>query len=165
MLRHHLLAKQKLQSHLDDSNLKTNEKPLVSEWKLGLCGLVVSLVIILAKLYVSNQDAIRSVLIERKYVTYEEITEDGRLMFKYTLETAVKYSSFWLPIVCGVLTTYFTWIMVYLDSNVPGEQPPSPFSPTKYKIQSGHSIHFNYLFAIIVGVLVSCYMYWRGISL
>lgn len=79
------------------------------------------------------EDAIRSVLIERKYVTYEEITEDGRLMFKYTLETAVKYSSFWLPIVCGVLTTYFTWIMVYLDSNVPGEQPPSPFSPTKYK--------------------------------
>lgn len=74
-----------------------------------------------------------NLIFEKKYVSYETITEEGQIMFSYTWQTAWKYSSFWFPILCGMLTTYFTWLIVYLDSNVPGIQPPSPLSPLKYK--------------------------------
>lgn len=68
-----------------------------------------------------------------KLITYETLTEDGEVMFRHGWKTAVKYSRFWLPVLCGCLTTAFTWIMVYLDSDIPGVQPPSPLSPSKYK--------------------------------
>lgn len=70
---------------------------------------------------------------ETKLVSYESITAEGEMMLNYSWTTALKYSSYWFPLLCGLLTTYFTWLMVYLDSNVPGVQPPSPLSPSKYK--------------------------------
>lgn len=76
---------------------------------------------------------IEKVLLERKLVTLKILTEDGNEMFTYTWKTAVKYSYIWVPAFCGILSTYFTWIMVYLDSNIPGVQPPSPLSPKKYR--------------------------------
>lgn len=59
------------------------------------------------------------------------------------------------PIICGVLTSYFTWQFVYLDSATPGINPPSPFSPAKYRALSGSNYHIGYMFAIIIGPLVS----------
>ncbi|RZC34749.1 ankyrin repeat and zinc finger domain-containing protein 1 [Asbolus verrucosus] len=137
---------------LTQHNLKS-EQPTISEWKLGIIGLFVSLIVITGKLYFANLDYIKQLVLEHRLVSYEVITEDGEVMFKVAWKDAVKYSNVWLPALCGVLTTYFTWIMVYLDSQVPGVQPPSPFSPSKYKARSGHSFHLNYVFAVLMGVL------------
>lgn len=78
-------------------------------------------------------ETIQKAVLEPHLVTIDLLTENGQEMFTHSWKTAVRYSKFWLPLLCGFLTTYFTWIMVYLDSNVPGIQPPSPLSPQKYK--------------------------------
>ena len=76
---------------------------------------------------------IHAIFIDKKLTSYEVIAENGDVMLRYVWEESVKYSRYWLPVLCGLLTTYFTWLIVYLDSNVPGVQPPSPLSPSKYK--------------------------------
>lgn len=78
-------------------------------------------------------DYIRDKVLVDKLVTYETFTQEGDLMFRHGWKTVVRYSRFWLPALCGFLTTAFTWVMVYLDSDMPGVQPPSPLSPSKYK--------------------------------
>jgi hypothetical protein len=145
-------------------NLKKDE-PLINEWKLSAIGLVVSIIVIAGKLYFANQDDVRQFFVERRLFSIEIVTNDGKVMYHHAWKNVVKYSSIWLPALCGVLTTYFTWMMVYLDSHVPGVQPPSPFSPNKYKTRSGHFFHLNYVFAVLMGVLVAAYMYWRGTNI
>ncbi|KAJ8915134.1 hypothetical protein NQ315_000386 [Exocentrus adspersus] len=114
----------------------TEEGPVLSERKLAVYGLILSLLVVAVKVFSIYRDDIERTVFEQKLISYETLSEDGRIMYQYTWKTAVKYSHFWLPLLCGILSSYFTWIMVYLDSNVPGVQPPSPFSPKKYKEQS-----------------------------
>lgn len=78
-------------------------------------------------------DYIKQKIFIERLVTYETITADGEVMFRHGWKTAVRYSRFWVPALCGFATGLFTWLMVYLDSSVPGVQPPSPFSPSKFK--------------------------------
>ncbi|KAK9752792.1 hemopoietic lineage transmembrane helix [Popillia japonica] len=144
---------------------KCNHKYLLSESKLALYGLIVSLLIITAKLYYFNRKLLHDFFYERELISFEEITREGQVAFRNVWIDSLKYSKYWLPVLCGLISTYFTWLVVYLDSDVPGVQPPSPLSPSKYKLQSGHSFHLNYVFALLVGILVSIYMFWKEISL
>lgn len=80
-----------------------------------------------------SEDDFKRFLVERQLFTFEVVNEDGNVMYHHVWKNVVKFSNIWLPTLCGILTTYFTWLMVYLDSDVPGVQPPSPFSPNKYK--------------------------------
>lgn len=71
---------------------------------------------------------------EDKLISYKTIEENGEAMWNYAHVTITKSSTILLPLFCGLLMTVFTWIMIYLDSSVPGVKPPTPFSPEKYKL-------------------------------
>ncbi|XP_022906557.2 ADP-ribosylation factor-like protein 6-interacting protein 6 [Onthophagus taurus] len=132
----------------------------LSERKLAVFGLIVSVIIVGAKVCHLHRDHLKEFFYTTELKT-ENVTENGEAMIRYFWRESIKYSSIWLPILCGLLTTYFTGIIVFLDSDVPGVQPPSPFSPSKYRKASGHTFHSNYAFALLIGITVTCYMYWR----
>lgn len=61
-------------------------------------------------------------------------TTTGLPMMTFHWEEGIKGSYLLWPIFCGISVSIFTWIMVYLDSDIPGIKPPSPqisFSPSK----------------------------------
>uniref|UniRef100_A0A1B6C8R9 Uncharacterized protein n=1 Tax=Clastoptera arizonana TaxID=38151 RepID=A0A1B6C8R9_9HEMI len=55
----------------------------------------------------------------------------------------------------GCLISLFSCQIVYLDSNKPGIDPPSPLSPVKYRKQSGSNWHLNYLVPFLMGPLIA----------
>uniref|UniRef100_A0A1B6JYL5 Uncharacterized protein n=1 Tax=Homalodisca liturata TaxID=320908 RepID=A0A1B6JYL5_9HEMI len=63
------------------------------------------------------------------------------------------------PIVTGALLSFLTWHIMYLDSAVPGINPPTPLSPVKYREISGADFHINYVFALLVGPLATILLY------
>jgi len=74
--------------------------------------------------YFFLDETVTNLVFERKLIRYEVVAESGQVMFMNTWDTAVKHSSIWLPLLCGFLATYFTWMCVYLDSKEPGVNPP-----------------------------------------
>ncbi|KAJ8950587.1 hypothetical protein NQ314_007811 [Rhamnusium bicolor] len=93
-------------------NLK--EEPVLSERRLAVFGLILSLLIIAGKIFATYREEIESAIFEEKLVSYETVTEDGRVMFME---------------------------------------------------QSGHTFHLNYVFAVLVGIFVFIYMYFKGVSI
>ncbi|GAB6033302.1 hypothetical protein CHUAL_013073 [Chamberlinius hualienensis] len=55
----------------------------------------------------------------------------------------------------------FTWMIIFMDSAVPGVQPPTPLSPRSIRESSGHTFHSNYLVAIFNGVFLTGIALWR----
>ncbi|KAF5295153.1 hypothetical protein FQR65_LT10541 [Abscondita terminalis] len=142
---------------------KQNDSHIViSEWRLSVFGLIFSLIVIAAKVLYANRENIQYVVFAKEWKSYETVLTDGEVVVRHTWITVLRYSWLWFPILCGGVATWFTGLMVYIDSSVPGIQPPSPLSPSKYKIKSGHSFHLNYIFAVVVGLLVATYMFTQG---
>uniref|UniRef100_A0A1B6LHM7 Uncharacterized protein n=1 Tax=Graphocephala atropunctata TaxID=36148 RepID=A0A1B6LHM7_9HEMI len=63
------------------------------------------------------------------------------------------------PVFTGALFSFLTWHIMYLDSAVPGINPPTPLSPSKYREVSGADFHINYVFALLVGPLATALLY------
>ncbi|XP_001985865.2 uncharacterized protein LOC6560361 isoform X2 [Drosophila grimshawi] len=65
------------------------------------------------------------------------------------------------PVLCGLLVAAFFYLIVYLDSAVPGVDPPAPFSPRskqRYR-QKSSALQLNYLIALGSGILLTFLMY------
>ncbi|XP_022096722.1 ADP-ribosylation factor-like protein 6-interacting protein 6 [Acanthaster planci] len=60
----------------------------------------------------------------------------------------------------GLSCLLFSWSLTYQDSLRPGEFPPSPLSPKKFRKRSGHSFHSSYVMAIINGIAVFALSAW-----
>ncbi|XP_053679203.1 uncharacterized protein LOC128730196 [Anopheles nili] len=61
-------------------------------------------------------------------------------------------------LVFGLLLSSFTWYIIYLDSNIPGVNPPTPFSASKKRYRGGPStrerrFHLPYVTALLSGVI------------
>ncbi|XP_037953073.1 uncharacterized protein LOC119683461 [Teleopsis dalmanni] len=67
------------------------------------------------------------------------------------------------PLFCGLVFGIFSFIMVYIDSNIPGVCPPIPFksnSECLNKKQKSNPISLSYLMSFFGGVIVSLLMYY-----
>ncbi|XP_016985889.1 uncharacterized protein LOC108049273 [Drosophila rhopaloa] len=67
------------------------------------------------------------------------------------------------PLLCGLLVAAFAYGIVYLDSAVPGVNPPSPFTPRskkRFREEKTASLHLGYLCALFCGFLVTVFMYF-----
>lgn len=60
----------------------------------------------------------------------------------------------------GLAVGVFTWMIIYMDSIEPGINPPTPLSPHKIRLQSGHSFHSGYIMAIVNGFVVFLIAIW-----
>ncbi|XP_054288768.1 ADP-ribosylation factor-like protein 6-interacting protein 6 [Macrosteles quadrilineatus] len=69
----------------------------------------------------------------------------------------------WLSshLVVSTLVSFVTWHLMYFDSAVPGINPPTPLSPSKYRMVSGANFHLNFIFAIAIGPVVSTIRYFE----
>ncbi|KAG8186085.1 hypothetical protein JTE90_027079 [Oedothorax gibbosus] len=60
----------------------------------------------------------------------------------------------------GILLVYYTWEIIYFDSQVPGIQPTSPLSPSTIRYDSGSTLHMNYYMALIHGAFFALFLNW-----
>ncbi|XP_039956943.1 ADP-ribosylation factor-like protein 6-interacting protein 6 isoform X2 [Bactrocera neohumeralis] len=65
------------------------------------------------------------------------------------------------PMICGICLAFFSYMLVYLDSDVPGLNPPSPFSPVKqtYFRERRSALHLGYIIALASGLIVTIFLY------
>ncbi|XP_050309570.1 ADP-ribosylation factor-like protein 6-interacting protein 6 [Anthonomus grandis grandis] len=134
-------------------NKRKESTPYLTEQRIAFLGLCIALLIISIK------------IIYEERITMKSLNVNPSLDFQSIWDALESYSSIWFPLFCGLMISYFTWMCVYLDSNVPGVSPPSPMSPERYRVQSGHTFHLNYVFAIFMGILTTSYMYINNISM
>lgn len=124
--------------------------------KLRALLILVALVLVGYKIYI----------VSMPYTSQESLSNIGTITQK-KLHDALDWASHpdvrnkLNPILCGIAFSVFSFVLVYLDSNVPGINPPSPFSPRSkilYRRQKTSSIHLGYLTAIAGGFVVSALM-------
>lgn len=73
--------------------------------------------------------------------------------------SSVLYATF-----VGLIVAAFSWTMVYLDSDVPGENPPTPFSPRRnlsFQQHLASSYSLGYIMTIVNGFAVAIYLLLR----
>ncbi|KAI4493205.1 hypothetical protein M0802_009622 [Mischocyttarus mexicanus] len=66
-----------------------------------------------------------------------------------------------MAILGGVLTTIFNWSIIYMDSRIPGYDPPFPFHLFRkgnYRIQITAPINLNYFIGALIGLSVSIFI-------
>ncbi|XP_043486573.1 uncharacterized protein LOC122514034 [Polistes fuscatus] len=65
-----------------------------------------------------------------------------------------------MGIILGVVVTFASWFVIYMDSRIPGNDPAFPFLLQKYRIQITVPINLNYFVGALIGLLITvCYLY------
>ncbi|XP_043643686.1 ADP-ribosylation factor-like protein 6-interacting protein 6 [Drosophila teissieri] len=110
----------------------------------------------------------KSVILTMPYITGDSIqvlSHQVQSRWNETLVWATRHQlgSRLSPLLCGLLVAAFAYGIVYLDSAVPGVNPPSPFSPRskkRFREEKTASLHLGYLCALFCGFLVTVFMYF-----
>jgi len=133
---------------------------------VGVClvGLVVA--IILGKLLLLTMDlesiSIKDAAIHSWRYSKAAAADAYERNWEKLQSTEVDFRSILVYAVLGGLLTLFSWTMVYLDSDVPGVNPPTPFSPrqnrTGYQQHVKNSYSLAYLMTVVNGVAVFVYL-------
>ncbi|XP_017069538.1 uncharacterized protein LOC108106804 [Drosophila eugracilis] len=112
--------------------------------------------------------AYKSVILTMPYVSGDSIQVLSHQVQSRWNETLVwvtknQLGSRLSPLLCGLLVAGFAYGIVYLDSAVPGVNPPSPFSPRskkRFRDEKTASLHLGYFCALFCGFLVTVFMYF-----
>ncbi|KAH8253999.1 hypothetical protein KR032_007917 [Drosophila birchii] len=110
----------------------------------------------------------KSVILAMPYISADSIqvwSHQVQGQWNETLAWADKHqlSAKLSPLLCGLLVSALAYGIVYLDSAVPGVNPPSPFSPRskkRFRDEKSASLHLGYLCALSCGVFVAFFMYF-----
>ncbi|XP_043678334.1 uncharacterized protein LOC122633918 isoform X1 [Vespula pensylvanica] len=87
--------------------------------------------------------------------SYEKAIADVMIML------STKYWWLMRAILSGIITTSLSWLIIYMDSRIPGIDPPFPLNLLRkgeYRIQIISQINLNYLIGALIGLLVSIFM-------
>ncbi|KAF7386848.1 hypothetical protein HZH66_011300 [Vespula vulgaris] len=87
--------------------------------------------------------------------SYEKAIADVMIML------STKYWWLMRAILSGMVTTSLSWLIIYMDSRIPGIDPPFPLNLLRkgeYRIQIISQINLNYLIGALIGLLVSIFM-------
>lgn len=84
-------------------------------------------VLVLTKIYNNKQSSNETLLNTKSIDEYE------KSVVYTTIKILDKYGWLIKATLSGLGILGFTWFIVYKDSNIPGINPPSPFSPSKKK--------------------------------
>nr|XP_016927835.1 uncharacterized protein LOC108008486 isoform X1 [Drosophila suzukii] len=112
--------------------------------------------------------AYKSVILTMPYISGDSIQVLSHQVQSRWNETLVWATSHQLgsrlsPLLCGLIVAAFAYGIVYLDSAVPGVNPPSPFTPRskkRFRDEKTASLHLGYLCALFCGFLVTVFMYF-----
>ncbi|XP_058803354.1 ADP-ribosylation factor-like protein 6-interacting protein 6 isoform X2 [Phymastichus coffea] len=149
------------QVHNEENAARRWKSLQFDEWTFTLLLFLFSLSIVIGKLFLNHDffsfldistDRLAILAINRSHPYYKDITQNS------VIEPLNRYSWLIKAVLSGLVTTGITWFIIYEDSNVPGVNPPSPFSPSKKRIQESSPVQLNYFVGILNGLLVFCYM-------
>ncbi|XP_016958816.1 uncharacterized protein LOC108030438 [Drosophila biarmipes] len=110
----------------------------------------------------------KSVILTMPYVSGDSIqvlSHQVQSRWNETLVWATRHQlgSRLSPLLCGLIVAAFAYGIVYLDSAVPGVNPPAPFTPRskrRFREEKTASLHLGYLCALFCGFLVTVFMYF-----
>ncbi|XP_017093664.2 uncharacterized protein [Drosophila bipectinata] len=110
----------------------------------------------------------KSIILAMPLISTDSVQEWNQQVLSHwnaTLEWSTQHQlgSKLSPFLCGFLVAIFAYGIVYLDSVVPGVNPPSPFTPRSKKRhhdEKNSSLHLSYLCALLCGALVTVFMYF-----
>ncbi|XP_003425408.2 uncharacterized protein LOC100680185 [Nasonia vitripennis] len=131
------------------------------EWTFTLLLFLFSSSIVLGKLFLNHDyfsfldistNRFSVPVFNKSHPYYKDIAD------KALIEPLNRYSWLIKAVLSGLATTGITWFIIYEDSNVPGVNPPSPFSPSKKRIAESPPLQINYLVGVLNGFLVFLYM-------
>ncbi|KAK0158881.1 hypothetical protein PV328_009821 [Microctonus aethiopoides] len=134
------------------STLENNSSPLMN-MKNHLYNIYdIPNILVLTRIY-NNKQSSNETLLNTK-----SIDEYKKSVVYTTIKLLDKYGWLIKATLSGLGILGFTWFIVYKDSNIPGINPPSPFSPSKKKLSDNPRIQMNYLIGVINAILIFIYI-------
>ncbi|KDR12138.1 uncharacterized protein LOC110836499 [Zootermopsis nevadensis] len=174
--RQQYLTKYKEESHVQNGHdlSFSNEdhkaaRRYCTELKLALFLFYVSFIIVCSKLVLVNREFFQNSYVHCKtywatssFGTYRLLSDDNKIKISELLLTSNSVVRDYvdhlkwllLPLLAGIGVTILTWNIIYIDSYIPGINPPTPFSPTKNRKQHSSRFPLVYIIAIVNGFLV-----------
>jgi len=108
----------------------------------------------------TNQESLNYFILQLPTIN----TSISDLVKPLTSITLNQFHIFIRPTLYGLCILWFSWLLIYFDSKVPGVYPPSPISPSKHKKTSGHTFHLNYAIVLINGLMTFCLTLWQQLA-